>query len=54
MGINDVPKEYRDIIIKELPAGRLCNPEEVLSTVNYLIENEYVNGADIDINERFY
>ena len=50
MGENDVPKEYKDKLLKQIPMGRFCYPEEVYSTVEYLISTEYVNGSIIDIN----
>jgi len=50
MGINDVPKEYYDKIIKEIPAGRFCEPKEVYDTIKYIINTEYLNGSLIDLN----
>lgn len=50
MGINDVPSVYQEKIKAQIPAGRFCEPEEVYSTVKYLIQTEYVNGSAIDIN----
>jgi acetoacetyl-CoA reductase/3-oxoacyl-[acyl-carrier protein] reductase len=50
MGINDVPKEYYDKIINQIPAGRFCEPGEVYKTIKYIINTEYLNGAAIDLN----
>jgi NAD(P)-dependent dehydrogenase (short-subunit alcohol dehydrogenase family) len=50
MGINDVPAVYQEKIKMQIPAGRFCDPDEVLNTVKYLIKTEYVNGSAIDIN----
>jgi len=33
-----------------IPAGRVGEPDEVAHTVQYLVENEYVNGRDIPID----
>lgn len=50
MGINDVPKEYYDKVINQIPAGRFCNPIEVYNTIKYIINTEYLNGSAIDLN----
>ena len=50
MGLIDVPKEYQELIKKQIPNNRFCEPEEVFQTVQFLIQTEYVNGAVIDIN----
>ena len=50
MGINDVPKEYYDKVISQIPAGRFCEPQEVYNTIKYIINSEYLNGAAIDLN----
>lgn len=50
MGVEEVPDEYREKVMKSIPTGRFCNPEEILNTVDYLINTEYINGADININ----
>ena len=50
MGLNDVPKIYREKIEQQISLGRFCFPDEVYKTVKYIMETEYLNGADIDIN----
>lgn len=50
MGIYSVSDNYRDKILGNIPSGRFCEPEEVYNTVLYLINNEYVNGANIEID----
>jgi len=50
MGVNEVPLEYQDKMKSQIPSGRFCEPEEIYNTINFLIQNEYVNGATIDIN----
>lgn len=50
MGVNDVPPAYQEKIKSQIPLNRFCNPDEIYSTVKYLMETEYVNGAAIDIN----
>lgn len=50
MGINDVPANYHEKIINQIPAGRFCEPEEVYRTVKYIIQTDYLNGTAIDLN----
>lgn len=50
MGVNDVPLISQEKIKSQIPLNRFCNPEEIYSTVKYLMKTEYVNGAAIDIN----
>lgn len=50
MGINDIPENVREMLKKQIPSNRFCEPEEVFQTVQFLIHTEYVNGASIDIN----
>lgn len=50
MGVNDVPPAYQEKMKMQIPAGRFCEPEEILNTVQYLIQTEYISGAAIDIN----
>lgn len=48
--IEQVPANYLDILIESIPAKRLGTPEEILSTVRFIIDNSYLNGASIDLN----
>lgn len=48
--IRDVPEKFKEILMNEIPMKRLCNPDEILSTVNYLINTEYITGENININ----
>ncbi len=38
---------------EEIPAGRMGACEEVAQAVLFLVENEYVNGADVPVNGGF-
>lgn len=33
-----------------IPAGRIGEPEEIAHTVQYLVENDYVNGRNIEVD----
>lgn len=48
--IEQVPANYLDTLIESIPAKRLGTPEEILSTVRFIIDNSYLNGASIDLN----
>lgn len=50
MGVNDVPVAYQEKMKTQIPSNRFCEPDEIFSTVQYLINTEYVNGTAIDIN----
>lgn len=50
MGVEEVPLAYQEKMKNNIPIGRFCNPDEIYNTVKYLIETEYVTGADININ----
>ena len=50
MGLNNVPKENQEQLKLKIPNGRFCNPEEILNTIDYIINTEYFNGSTIDIN----
>jgi NAD(P)-dependent dehydrogenase (short-subunit alcohol dehydrogenase family) len=48
--IENVPDEYRKIILAQIPSGILCPPGDILNTVNYLRQTRYITGSSIDLN----
>ncbi|MCU7618707.1 SDR family oxidoreductase [Chryseobacterium sp. PBS4-4] len=48
--IEQVPGDYLENLIQSIPAKRLGTPEEILSTVNFIISTAYFNGSSIDLN----
>lgn len=50
MGIIDVPEEYQHQIKQRIPSAKFCEPAAIFKTVEYLINNEYVNGMSLDLN----
>lgn len=50
MGLKEVPQKFKEELMNTIPTGRFCEPKEIFNTVKYLIDTEYVNGADININ----
>jgi len=46
----DLAPELRSMIKEKIPSHEFGNPETIYNAVNFLIENSYVNGANLDIN----
>ncbi len=47
--IETVPDEFKKQIISQIPAGMLCEPKDILSTVKYLMTTRYITGSSIDL-----
>lgn len=50
MGVTQITADQRKDLTGKIPTGRFCEPEEIVSTIEYLISNPYINGAAIDLN----
>lgn len=48
--IKMVPDEFKKNIISQIPAGILCEPKDILNTVNYLRTTRYITGSSIDLS----
>lgn len=48
--IETVPEEFRKGIISQIPAGKLCEPNDILNTVNFLKTTKYITGTSIDLS----
>lgn len=48
--IEQVPEDYLQSLIQSIPAKRLGTPDEILSTVKFIIDTAYFNGSSIDLN----
>jgi acetoacetyl-CoA reductase/3-oxoacyl-[acyl-carrier protein] reductase len=48
--IETVPEEYKKNIIAQIPAGKLCEPKDILNTVQFLRETQYITGSSIDLS----
>ena len=48
--ISEVPKEYQDILKKNIPSVNFGEPKNILNAIKFLIENDYINGTSVDIN----
>lgn len=48
--IEMVPENYIKSILAQIPAGILCEPNDILNTVNYLRATRYITGSSIDLS----
>jgi acetoacetyl-CoA reductase/3-oxoacyl-[acyl-carrier protein] reductase len=48
--ISDVPQNYQEIILKQIPTHSFGNPEEIFNACEFLRNNSYINGTSIDIS----
>ena len=48
--IKEVPEHYMEQIKSAIPMKRLCEPNEILTTVNYLINTGYITGESLNVN----
>ena len=48
--ISDVPEVYLKTVVEKIPVGRLGDPENIYTAVNFLINADYITGSSIDIN----
>ena len=52
--IKDVPTEYLDKIVDTIPMKNLGDPENILRTVEYLMNTDYITGCQINLNGGLY
>jgi acetoacetyl-CoA reductase len=52
--VGAIPEEMQEKILKTIPMGRFGQPEEIAQAVRFLIENDYVTGATLDVNGGVY
>lgn len=48
--IDKVPQKFLDPLISQIPAKKLCEPNDIFKTVEYLMGCSYINGSSIDVN----
>ena len=44
-----LPEEFIQATINSIPSKRLGTPQEIASTIEFLINNEYVNGSTLKL-----
>ncbi|MGB5157409.1 MAG: SDR family NAD(P)-dependent oxidoreductase [Desulfobacterales bacterium] len=50
MGLTQISESQKKVLLQQIPAGRFGSAKEILSTIEYLIYTEYINGTSIDLN----
>jgi len=48
--ISDVPQNYQEVILKQIPTHNFGNPDEIFNACEFLRNNSYINGTSIDIS----
>jgi NAD(P)-dependent dehydrogenase (short-subunit alcohol dehydrogenase family) len=48
--IEEVPEEFKKNIISQIPAGKLCEPKDILNTVEFLRTTGYITGSSINLS----
>lgn len=48
--INEVPQKYLDAIIASIPKGELGDAESIIKTIDYIIDNQFIHGASVNLN----
>lgn len=48
--ISEVSEDFINVIKSRIPNNQLGNPNNILKTIDYIVNTEYLNGAFIDIN----
>lgn len=48
--ISEVSEDYINVIKSRIPNNQLGDPNNILKTIDYIVNTEYLNGAIIDIN----
>ncbi|MDB3980064.1 SDR family NAD(P)-dependent oxidoreductase [Candidatus Marinimicrobia bacterium] len=48
--IKAVPNKFLDLMIKQIPANKLCESNDIFKTVEYLRVCSNINGSSIDLN----
>ena len=48
--VGAIPEEVQEQILKTIPLGRFGKPEEVAQAVRFVVENDYITGATLDVN----
>lgn len=48
--ITEVPAEFQPVVKAKIPTGEFGDPENILRTVKFVVTNDYLNGASIDVS----
>lgn len=48
--IEQVPDKFKDIIKSQIPNGEFCKKEDIFKCVEFIRNNDYLNGSSVDLN----
>jgi NAD(P)-dependent dehydrogenase (short-subunit alcohol dehydrogenase family) len=48
--ITEVPAEFQPVVKAKIPTGEFGDPENIYRTVKFVVGNDYLNGASIDVS----
>jgi len=51
--IESLSKDSKDSLINRIPSRKLGNIDNIVNAIKFIIESDYVNGSEIDINGGF-
>lgn len=52
--IHEVPEKFQEVIKGQIPSGEFGQPDNIYNSVRFLMETEYINGTNVDINGAKY
>jgi NAD(P)-dependent dehydrogenase (short-subunit alcohol dehydrogenase family) len=52
--IDDVPGDLQEKIKTTIPKRDFGNPQDILNSINYLMDTDYITGTSIDLNGGLY
>ncbi len=52
--IHEVPEKFQEVIKGQIPSGEFGQPENIYNAVRFLMDTEYINGTNLDINGAKY
>lgn len=50
MTINELKEDFRNQLLSKIPSGEFGNPRDIKTTIEFIINNNYLNGSSIDLN----
>lgn len=48
--IEEVPEKFKEIIKSQIPNGEFCKKEDIFKCVEFIRNNDYLNGSSVDLN----
>ena len=48
--IEQVPDKFKELIVSQIPNGEFCKKEDIFKCVEFIRNNNYMNGSSVDLN----